>query len=127
MANSKWCEWKEEQKWKKKQFLNLLGNPPEVTDKPTKKILNSQLNFKLGHFAEEELDAVLKKKKIKSRKAATIDKISPEVWKAQKFDDIILWLCNTVYKQNIINKRLHLPLPQEKQLLRTIGVKFLLQ
>ena len=40
----------------------------------------------------------------KSKKAAGIDEMPPEVWKTRKFDNILLWLCNTVYKQNIIEK-----------------------
>ena len=39
-------EWKE-------HFKNLLGNPLEITDKPTKKIINCQLDIKLGQFTEE--------------------------------------------------------------------------
>ena len=50
----------------------------------------------------EELDTVLKK--IKNRKASSLDKISTEVWKTKKYDDILLQLNNTVYKQNIIEK-----------------------
>ena len=55
-------------------FKNLLENIPEVTDKPTDKIIYSQ-DTKLEHFVEEELDAILKK--IKSRKAASLDEIPP--------------------------------------------------
>ena len=51
---------------------------------------------------EEELDAVLKK--IKIRKATGLDKILLEVWKTRKFDDILLRICNAVYKQNTIEK-----------------------
>ena len=69
-----------------KHFKNLLGNPPEITDKPAEKIINSQLNIKLGQFMDEELDAILTK--IKSRKAAGFNEISPEVWKTRKFDAI---------------------------------------
>ena len=41
-------------------------------------------------------------KKGKVRKAA--DEISLEVWKIRIFDDILLRLCNGVYKQNTIDK-----------------------
>ena len=70
--------------------------PSEIIDKPIKNIISSQLDIKLGQIMEEELDAVLIK--TKSRKAAALDKISPEVWKTKKFDDILLRLCNVVYK-----------------------------
>ena len=42
------------QKWKE-DFKNLLGNPPEMTE-----IIHGQLNIKLGHFTEDELEIVLK-------------------------------------------------------------------
>ena len=63
---------------------------------------------------EEEHDALLKK--IKSRNAAGLDKIPPEVCKTSKFDDILLQLCIAVYKGNTIEKwkkRLHPPLPMK--------------
>ena len=53
------------QKWNK-YFKNLLGNLPEITDKPTK------LDFKLGHFLKEELNTILKK--IKSGKVGGLNK-----------------------------------------------------
>ena len=56
-----------------------------VTDKPITKI-TCQLDIKLGQFMKEELNKVLTK--IKSRKAADHDKISPEIWKTRKFDDL---------------------------------------
>ena len=75
MADSKWrkrkevnvekktksCRPKKErsQKWKKLS-QNLLKNPPEITDKPIPKIINRQVEIKLGQFTEEELDRVLK-------------------------------------------------------------------
>ena len=67
---------------------NLLGNPLEITDKLIKKIITGQLDIKLEQFTKEELDAVLKKKKnIQNKKAASLDKIPSEIWKARKFDD----------------------------------------
>ena len=100
-------------KWKT-HFKNLFGNPLKITDKSIKEILNSQLDIKLRPFMKEELDAI--QKKMKSRKAAGLNKISPEVWKTRKFDDV-LQLCNAMYKQNTIEewtKRLHPLLIQEK-------------
>ena len=77
MANSKWSEQKstlsiklkatsqEErlQKWKE-YFKNLLGNLSKITDKPIQKIINGQLDIKLGQLTEEKFDAVLKKKNL---------------------------------------------------------------
>ena len=58
--------------------------------------------MKLGQFLKEELDIVLKKNK--SKRAAGLNKIPPEVWKTKKFDNILLQLCNVIYKQNTIEK-----------------------
>ena len=88
-------------KWKE-HFNNLLGNPPEVTDKPIKKIINRLLDIKLGQFMEDELDIVLKK--IKSRRAAGLNGIPPEVWKTRKFDNILLRSCSAVHEKNTIEK-----------------------
>ena len=40
------------QKWKE-HFKNLLGNPPEITDKLNQKIINGQLDMKLEQFTDE--------------------------------------------------------------------------
>ena len=83
-------------------FHESAGKSPKVTDKPITKIISNQLYIKLGQFTQEELDLVLRK--IKNRKAAGLDEKPSEVWKARKFDDILLRYCNTVYYQNIINR-----------------------
>ena len=83
------------QMWKE-HFKNLLGNSSKVTDKPITKIINAQLDIRFGHFTQEELNIILTK--IKSRKAAGFDKISLEVWKTRKFDDLVLGFSNTVYR-----------------------------
>ena len=87
------------QKWKE-HFKNLLGNFPKVTGKPITKIINNQLDIKLGHFTQEELDVELTK--IKNRKVAGLDDIPPEVRKTRKSDDLLLRFCNAVYNQNTI-------------------------
>ena len=46
----------------------------KVTKKPIIKIINSQLDIKLGQFTQDELNKVFKK--IKNRKVAGPDKIS---------------------------------------------------
>ena len=49
----------------KEHFKNLLGNPPEITNKPNQKIIIDQLDIKLGQFTEEELVSF---KKLKTEK-----------------------------------------------------------
>ena len=48
-------EWLE--KWKE-HFINLLGNPPEITDKATK-IINIQFDIKREQFTKEKYDVAL--------------------------------------------------------------------
>ena len=47
----------------KQHFENLLGNPPKVMYEPIIRIINKQLDIKLGPFTQE-LDSVLKRLKI---------------------------------------------------------------
>ena len=84
----------EEQIWKE-HVKNLLRNSSKVTNKPITKIINSLQDIKLWQFMEEELNVVLTK--IKSRKAAGLDKILPEVKEIWWLTSLIF---NTVYKQN---------------------------
>ena len=57
---------------KKKDFWNKK-NISRICLETIQKIINGQLDIKLGQFMKEELDAVLKK--IKSRKVADLDEI----------------------------------------------------
>ena len=86
----------------KQYFENLLANPPNVTQEPITRIINKQLDMKLGPFTKEELDSVLRE--IKKRKAAGLDEIPPEVWKTRQFEDILLRHCNAVHYQNRIDR-----------------------
>ena len=61
----------------KEHFKNLLGNSSKVTDKPITKIINSLLDIKLGQFTQEKLNVAWTN--IKSRKAAGLDEIPPEL------------------------------------------------
>ena len=61
----------------KEHFKNLLRKPPKVMHEPITKIINNQLDIKLGQFTQEELESVLRK--IKNRKAARLDEIPAEV------------------------------------------------
>ena len=124
---SKWVEGKAQpkQNWKrqervklwKQHFENLLANLPYVTQEPITRIISEKLDIKLGPSTKEELDSVLRK--IKNRKAAGLDEIPPEVWKARQFDDILLRHCNAVYNQNPIDrwtKGCILPFPKKGDL-----------
>ena len=56
-------------------------------------MINGHLDIKVEQFTDESLDANLKKlknQKIKSKKAAGLDEIPPEVQKTKKFDDVLL-------------------------------------
>ena len=65
------------------------------------KIIDNQLDIRLGQFTQE-LDVALSKNK--NMKATGLDEIPPEVWKTRKFDDILLRYSNAVYNQNTIDK-----------------------
>ena len=41
-------------------------------------------------------------KKLQNKKADGLDGIPPEVWKTGKFNDLLLYYCNEVYKGNVI-------------------------
>ena len=43
----------------KEYFKNLPEKSPKVTDKPITKIINNQIDIKLGQFTQEELSVVL--------------------------------------------------------------------
>ena len=99
----------------KQHFENLLGKPQKVTDEHLTKIISNQLHIKLGQFMHEEFDLVLRK--TKNRKYAGLDRITPEVWKTRKFDDVLLRYCNAVYNQNTIDrgrKGCILPFPKNR-------------
>ena len=44
----------------KQHSENFLGKPPKVTHASIPKIINNQLDIKLGQFTQEEPDSVLK-------------------------------------------------------------------
>ena len=98
----------------KEHFKNLFGKTPKVTDKRIMKIINDQLDIKLGQFMQEELDVVLTK-----TEKLGFDEIPPEVWKTKKFDDILLRHCNAVYNQKTIDRERKgciLPFPKNDDL-----------
>ena len=84
-----------------KQFQNLLGKSPIVSDSTIEKVIEYEPEKKTGPFNELELDLVLKK--VKNKKvAAELDGIPSEVWKTGKFNDLLLYHCNEVCNGNII-------------------------
>ena len=81
-------------------FQNLLGKSPIVSDSTIEKVIEHELEIKTGPFNELELDLVLKK--LQNKKADGLDGIPPEVWKTGKFNDLLLYYYNEVYKGNVI-------------------------
>ena len=71
------------QNWKE-DFKNLLGNSPDIIDISSEKLINCQLQIKLGQFTKKIFSEVLKK--IKIRKAEDFDEIPPEECKTRKFN-----------------------------------------
>ena len=72
-------------------------------------------NWEAGHYKPYQTKIIyerktwhyckkINKKISKSRKAAGLNKIPPEVWKTRKFDDILLQSCNAVYKNKTTEK-----------------------
>ena len=64
------------QMWKE-HFKNLLGNSPKITHNPITKIIDKQLDNKLGQFTQEELNGV--QGKIKSREVASLEELPRDV------------------------------------------------
>ena len=60
----------------KEHFKKLIGKSPKVTEEPLMKIINNQLDIKLGQFIQEELVVL---SKIKNRKTAGLDEIPLQV------------------------------------------------
>ena len=99
---------------------NLLGKAPIVSDSTIEKVIEHELEIKIGPFNELELDLVLKK--LKNKKAAGLDGIPVEVWKTGKFNDLILYYCNEVYNGNVIQSWTEgciLPFPNKADLGKT--------
>ena len=51
--------------------------PPQLTHEPNTRIINKQLDIKLGQFTQVELDSEVRK--IENRKAVRLDEIPPKV------------------------------------------------
>ena len=101
-------------------FQNLLGKSPIVSDSTIEKVVEHELEIKTEPFNQLELDLVLKK--LQNKKAAGLDGIPPEVWKTGKFNDLLLYYCNEVYKGNVIQSWTEgciLPFPKKGDLSKT--------
>ena len=100
------------------EYIQNQINKIKVTHEQTTRIINKQLDIKLGQFTQGELDSVLEK--IKNRKAAGLDETPPpKVRKTREFDDRLLRHCNAVYNQNPIDiwtKGYILPFPKKGDL-----------
>ena len=86
----------------KEHFENLLGKPPEVSSKPTQRIIEKELEITKGSFTKEEL--TIAKKQLKRGKACGLYNIPGEVWLTGDFDDELLMFCDKVYNQEPIDR-----------------------
>ena len=110
-------------KWKD-HFQNLLGNPPNVLNRPTQKIFENELDIKKGPFTMDELEDVLKK--VPNQKACGLDNIPGEVWKTSDFNKELLKFCNGVYNQQPIERWTEgciLPFPKKGDLGLTLNYR----
>ena len=74
-----------------KHFENLLAKPLKVTDEPITKIISNQLDMKLRHYIQEELNSVLKKK-LKTGKQRGLMKYLQKYGRARN----LTTYCNTI-------------------------------
>ena len=88
-------------KWKK-HFEDLLGKQPTITEKPTQRTINKELDIKKGLFTKDELSTA--KKQVKRGKACGLDNIPAEVWLTDDYDDELLMFCNLMYQLNPIDR-----------------------
>ena len=87
-------------KWKD-HFSNLLGQPPNIIDKPIIKVIDEELPIKIGNFTMSELQKALQS--LPNRKACGLDDIPGEVWKTDAMREELLNICNRVYRQQNID------------------------
>ena len=80
----------------------MLRNLPEIIDKLTEKVINSQLDIKFGQFTEKELDAILKK--ILMKKSCRLWWNASRSLEARKFDDILHWLSSVKHHREMNKK-----------------------
>ena len=78
-------------KWQD-HFVNLLGQPPVITSKPTKTIVEETLPICTENFSLEELVKCVEG--FKNNKASGLDEIPIEVWKSGAWNTQLLEVCN---------------------------------
>ena len=78
-------------------FQNLYGKPPNITKVLTRRIIDQELDIKIGPFTTDEL--VKTREKVKRGKACPDDGVPPELWATGYFDNELLQMRNMVYDQ----------------------------
>ena len=76
-------------------FRNLLGKPPAITSKPTRKAFQHGLQINTENFTKEELKKYLKG--FKNNKASGLDNIPIVVWKTGTLNIQLLEFCNKTW------------------------------
>lgn len=100
----------------KEHFQKLLGQPPDIDDKPTEKVFDT-LPMETGNFTYLELRTAIKS--LQNNKATGLDGIPAEVWKVGCLDQQLLEVCNKTYHgeaPNIWLKGGILPFPKKGDL-----------
>ena len=103
-------------KWKN-HFSNLLGQPPNVTTKPTVSVICETLPINTENITMEELVKCVKG--FKNNKANGLDNIPIEVWKTGALNQQLLDTCNKTFngdRPNIWGKSGIVPLPKKGDL-----------
>ena len=103
-------------KWKV-HFLNLLGQPPTVTSKPTVTVVHETLPINTKNISMDELIKCIKS--FKNNKADGLDNIPIEVWKSGALDQQLLDVCNRTFngdRPNMWVKSGLVPLPKKGDL-----------
>ena len=103
-------------KWKD-HFLNLLGQPPTVTSKPTVTVVEEILPINTENISMDELVKCVKS--FKNNKADGLDNIPIEVWKSGALNLQLLDVCNKTFngdRPDIWVKSGIVPLPKKGDL-----------
>ena len=103
-------------KWKN-HLLNLLGQSPVITPKPTKTIVQQTLLINTNNFSMEQLRRCVKG--FTNNKAPGLDNIPIEVWKSNALNTQLLESCNNTLngdkRETSVMSRI-VPLPKKGDL-----------